>query len=1138
MKKFSMYILFSFLIAGVFAQTSIHRIQGSPYPYSTKPDRLYVTSETFTYSQIIAVQSLQGILAKTKPEILRDIYGHKALVAKQSGITIDLTYYTNFPGLLAHFANKLDGYILCTAKESSVNVAVSLSGILNAVAIPADIEQTAISAGLTKKLDVRGKDEAWMYTNYGAQFSKKIASYQNCSDDRALYLGDFSAFAGAMQFWSSDPNSTLANNIYNTLDDKAAILGWGPSEGNTVEALSKKSIVIHPADWAPNLSTLTNIPVENFEQKDPVTPFKVVENVHTVCFVMSDGDNVQWLLGASDDKKTWADPNRAYANLGWTISPALSELAPIMYQKYLDNTLTSVNGRNILIAAPSGRGYFNPGIFPNLSAECDLLNKYMKRADLRIANVIDVDNSVRNVEPYLRQSNIDALFYYNYSNYAGLSGLLKWYKDKPSIAGKYTLWTGKTGLINDNTPTTLAEKLNTSSTNILSAQSYSLIPVIVWSNDVSAVLDCIGKLGPNVRVVAPDEFVWLLRKNLRNLPMGTGNGLKAEYYQGTAFNTLKSTGIDRAIDFDWGTGSPDVTNLGTDGYSIRWSGQIQPLYSQSYTFYVTADGGSKLTINGTVLFDASTSEGSNTQSGTITLTAGEKYTISLEYVEQTGNASCMLEWMSSSQSRQVVPQIQLYTEPLRGSSTTGVVTAYANADFGGFSAGLKVRDYTLADMKSLGIYDNDIASLKVGMGFKVVLYEDDNFGGNSLEVTADNANLGEWIDKVSSIKVLTNGDPNLEGTYYLVNRSSKFNLDIAGGVGGVDNGATVQQWNVTENLNQRFKLKHLGNGCYSVIAAHSNKAIEVKVNNMNNGAYLDQWTYFGADHQQYILVSTGDGYYKLIAKHSGKIIEVMSDAIEARARQWTDSNQTRGQWFLNKVPDLKNGGGDGLDAAYSNGTNNSDVKYETVDETINFNWGNAAPNTFVGADNFSVRWTGKIQPRTTGTYTFYITSDNGRRLYIDNKLIIDKWISDYDIEYTGTISIEQYKFYDIRLDYFEEAGGANCKFEWSSIEQPREVVPKSQLYSQRNAIDQNKYSQADLILFPMPVTDKMLNLILTGSDQFENALLTIYDLVGKPVYTSTIRQKETLDLSVLQSGSYIISVQNKNFRLNKSIVIQ
>jgi len=1136
MKKISIYFLFFLLVTNIVAQSSIKRIEGSPYPLSSTPDRLYLTSEDFSYSQKIAVESLQGILAKTKPEILRDLYGHKTLLKAQD-YTINETYLNNFSGLLGKYSSRLAGYILCTAKESSVNVAISLSGILNAVAIPADIEATAKAAGLTMLLDVRGKDESWMYDNYGTQFSKAIASYQNCSDDRALYLGDYSTFAGAMQFWSESPTSVLSNSVFNTLNDHGAVLGWGPSEGNTVEALSKKSLVIHPADWAPNLSTLTNIPVEKFEQKEPATPFKVVENVHTVCFVMSDGDNVQWLLGASDNKNTWANPNRGYMNVGWTISPALSELAPPMYKKYVDNTLSSVDGRNYLIAAPSGRGYFNPGVFPDLAAECVLQNKYMKKADLRIANIIDVDNSPRNIQPYLSQSNIDALFYYNYSNYAGLSGTLNWYRNKPSIAGKYTLWTGATGLINDMLPTSLAEKLNSLPTNIKSQSSYSLIPVIVWSNDVEAVLKCIGLLGPNVRVVAPDEFVWLLRKNLKNLPVGTGNGLKGEYYTGINFDTFKYSKIDRAVDFDWGTGSPDTSTLGSDAFSIRWSGQIQPLYSETYTFYATVDGGAKLTVNGTVLFDALSMEGVNTQSGTITLTAGQKYDISLDYAEQSGNASCNLEWSSLTELRQIVPKIQLYTEPIRGASSTGVVTTYADADFGGFFAGLKIGDYTLADLKCFGIYDKDIASLKVGMGFKVVLYDEDNFSGQSIEITSDNANLGDWIDKTSSIKVKANGDPNLEGLYFLQNRASGLNLDIAGGVSGTSDGAYAQQFTVATTLNQQFKLTHLGDGCYSILAMHSNKALDVTTHSKSSGIGLQQWTYYKSDNQQFILIPTGDGYYKMVAKHSGKIIEAVSVNLEARIRQWSDAGQTRGQWQLNAVPPLSNGSGDGLDAAYYNGTNFTTFRHAQIDTTLNFNWGTVAPNAYVGADNYSVKWTGKIQPRTTSKYTFYINSDNGRRLYINNQLIIDKWISDYGIEYSGTIDLVKGQFYPIELDYFEEAGGASCIFEWSSSEQPREVVPKSQLYSASNGIDKTEYSDMDVKIFPIPVTNKMMNIEITGLNELEDSILTIYNLIGRPVLQKQIHQSDKIDLKPLPAGSYIVSVQNNNFRVNKNILV-
>ncbi|MHB9142680.1 MAG: hypothetical protein ACYC25_12465, partial [Paludibacter sp.] len=220
-----------FFSFGLMAQSTINRVEGSPYPYSSAPDKLYLTSESYNYSQIIAIQSLQGILAKTKPEILRDVHGHRAVVGK-AGIPIDLSYYNNFDGLLAKFAGKLAGYILCDSKQSSTNVAISLGGILNAVAIPADIEHSAINAGLTKLLDVRGKDEAWALANYGTQFSKTIASYQNCTDDRGLFLGDYSTFTGAFQFWDDSSTGTLATSVYNRMNNGATFFGWGAGEYN------------------------------------------------------------------------------------------------------------------------------------------------------------------------------------------------------------------------------------------------------------------------------------------------------------------------------------------------------------------------------------------------------------------------------------------------------------------------------------------------------------------------------------------------------------------------------------------------------------------------------------------------------------------------------------------------------------------------------------------------------------------------------------------------------------------------------------------------------------------------------------------------------------------------------------------
>jgi hypothetical protein len=98
--------------------------------------------------------------------------------------------------------------------------------------------------------------------------------------------------------------------------------------------------------------------------------------------VITDGDNVQWLLGSLDNMNNWNNPNRGRVNLGWTISPSLSELAPVLYEKYVDNCLTTPDGRNVLIAGPSGRGYYLPGRYPDadLDTANTLLNRYMKQA--------------------------------------------------------------------------------------------------------------------------------------------------------------------------------------------------------------------------------------------------------------------------------------------------------------------------------------------------------------------------------------------------------------------------------------------------------------------------------------------------------------------------------------------------------------------------------------------------------------------------------------------------------------------------------------------------------------------------------------------------------------------------------------
>jgi hypothetical protein len=143
--------------------------------------------------------------------------------------------------------------------------------------------------------------------------------------------------------------------------------------------------------------------------------------------------------------------------------------------------------------------------------------------------------------------------------------------------------------------------------------------------------------------------------------------LRAEYYSGTDFNTLKDTRVDSTIDFDWNSGSPSSLLEG-DNFSARWTGQVQPKYSETYTFSTFSDDGVRLWIDGQLLIDNWTVHAPTENQGQITLQAGQLYDIKLEYFENTGRAVSKFSWFSLSQTKEIIPQSQLYLPSITASA--------------------------------------------------------------------------------------------------------------------------------------------------------------------------------------------------------------------------------------------------------------------------------------------------------------------------------------------------------------------------------------------------------------------------------------------------------------------------------------
>jgi hypothetical protein len=96
---------------------------------------------------------------------------------------------------------------------------------------------------------------------------------------------------------------------------------------------------------------------------------------------------------------------------------------------------------------------------------------------------------------------------------------------------------------------------------------------------------------------------------------------------------------------------------------------------------------------------------------------------------------------------------------------------------------------------------------------------------------------------------------------------------------------------------------------------------------------------------------------------------------------------------------------------------------------------------------FAARWTGKIQPQYTEAYTFYCNVGGGVRLWVDNKLIIDKWAERYPGEIKALFgSMIASKVYDLKLEFFNSDDRSGCTLEWASPSLKREFIPMSQLY--------------------------------------------------------------------------------------------
>jgi hypothetical protein len=285
---------------------------------------------------------------------------------------------------------------------------------------------------------------------------------------------------------------------------------------------------------------------------------------------------------------------------------------------------------------------------------------------------------------------------------------------------------------------------------------------------------------------------------------GGGTGLKGSYFANQNLADPATVNrSDAAVNFDWGTGSPDAA-IPSDHFSVRWTGQVQPLYSETYAFYTTSDDGVRLWVNGVQLIDNWTDHAPVEDSGTITLSAGQKYSITMEYYENGGGAIAQLSWSSASQAKEIIPSSQLF--PPAGSDSVPDGTYKIIARHSG---------------KALDVQDHGTAN-----------------GSNVQQWTYFGSANQQWT--VTSIG---------NGQYKIIGVESSKSLDIDGP--STADGANAQLWDYYGNQNQTWTITPTSSGYYKIISVYSGKALDVTSGSTADGANVEQWTDNGGDNQQW-----------------------------------------------------------------------------------------------------------------------------------------------------------------------------------------------------------------------------------------------------------------------------------------------
>ncbi|MCP4180635.1 MAG: hypothetical protein GY756_22970 [bacterium] len=296
------------------------------------------------------------------------------------------------------------------------------------------------------------------------------------------------------------------------------IYGWSVrSDGGTEEAgvsnTSSNNFNYVAADGAHNLSfwSLYNKNITIKEANTETSTTMAYDPTKTyVCFIVSDGDNLGWIMNMGNSSKWWGSSSRGLVPIGWTMPPSLINFAPNIWNWYIEGDnqdyVDGLNGRAAIqtkndefIVGPSGLGF----TFGKVIAT-DALNTFMKKTNMHVVTLFGTNNPEDNDYTSLfkaENENIKGAFYFGFWPPDNYKGHIIWNNDKPIFSASQYL---------NGNPTDIATSIN-------KEKGFQLVYSNAWAVNRN-IIDDINTVTSNLDssstvVVTPSQFIDLLKQS-------------------------------------------------------------------------------------------------------------------------------------------------------------------------------------------------------------------------------------------------------------------------------------------------------------------------------------------------------------------------------------------------------------------------------------------------------------------------------------------------------------------------------------------------------------------------------------------------------------------------------------------------